>query len=232
VCFQAEQGQKFRLYRPPAVTILLSMLTTSTPLRPRTSDRFSSLMELYERNYMLVRLLAPRLREMDVGEHVSRVDGAMSLELSQVEHDRYTSTFNLTYRFSSGHRHAREPDLAVRLYHDARTCEVMSGLLPGETVTPRRTRDLRDGWRLNRFLHRWLGYCLRQGHGFGAAEAGPNGTSPGLSAPTSSVVDVLPAEGVGADGRVSRCSVGKSDAPADSSAEDGSLLDGAGHSLG
>ena len=145
------------------------MQTTLIPLRPRTSDRFSSLMELYERNYILVRLLAPRLREMEAGDHVSRIEGAMPLELSGVEHGRYTTTFNLTYRFSSRHRNAREPDLAIRLYHDARTCEVMSGLLPGETEEPRRTRDLDEGWRLNRFLHRWLGYCLRQGHGFGAA---------------------------------------------------------------
>jgi len=167
---------------------MMRMLTTTTPLKPRTSDRFASLMELYERNYMLVRLLAPRLREMGDGEHVSRVDGAMPLELSRVEHGRYTSTFNLTYRFSSRHRHAREPDLVVRLYHDARTCEVMSGLLPGETVEPRRTRDLRDGWRLNRFLHRWLGYCLRQGHGFESATAG----LPATGMPTTSDRSELP----------------------------------------
>jgi len=127
-------------------------------------------MEVYERNYMLVRLLAPDLREMTEGEHVSSAPGAMPLVLDRIAHDRYTTTFNLTYRFSSRHRHAREPDLSIRLYHDARTCEVMSGLLPGERLSPRRTRDLDEGWRLNRFLHRWLGYCLRQGHGFGTGD--------------------------------------------------------------
>jgi len=123
-------------------------------------------MELYERNYVLVRLIAPRLREMGEGAYLSRAPGAMPLELSRIEHGRYTTTFKLTYRFSSRQRHAREPDLAIRLYHDARTCEVMSGLLPGCRVDVRRTRDLKEGWRLNRFLERWLGYCLRQGHGF------------------------------------------------------------------
>lgn len=141
------------------------MQTTLSP-RHRTSGRFASLMELYERNYVLVRLIAPRLREMGEGEYLSRAPGAMPLELSRIEHDRYTTTFNLTYRFSSRQRHAREPDLAIRLYHDARTCEVMSGLLPGCRIGVRRTRDLDEGWRLNRFLERWLGYCLRQGHGF------------------------------------------------------------------
>ena len=148
------------------------MQSTLLPLRPRTSGRFASLMELYERNYMLVRLLAPELRGMAEGEHVSAAGEAMPLVLDRIEHGRYTTTFNLTYRFSSRQRNAREPDLSIRLYHDARTCEVMSGLLPGERRTPRRTRDLDEGWRLNRFLHRWLGYCLRQGHGFGTARAG------------------------------------------------------------
>lgn len=135
-------------------------------------------MELYERNYMLVRLIAPRLREMGEGEHLSEVPGATPLVLSHVEHGRYTTTFNLTWRFSARQRHAREPDLAIRLYHDARTCEVMSGLMPGRRagegerrLEPRRTRDLDEGWRLNRFLERWLGYCLRQGHGFGTDSA-------------------------------------------------------------
>ena len=43
---------------------------------------------------------------------------------------------------------------------------VMSGLLPGSRHEIRRTRDLEEGRRLNRFLNKWLRYCLRQGHGF------------------------------------------------------------------
>jgi len=162
----------------------MAQMQTTLTLRPRTSGRFASLMELYERNYMLMRLLAPRLREMGEGEHVSRAPKAMPLVLSRIVHDRYTTTFNLTYRFSSRQRHAREPDLAIRLYHDARTCEVMSGLLPEFRDGPRRTRDLDDGWRLNRFLHRWLGYCLRQGHVIGAAaEPRPDVAEPGTVDP-------------------------------------------------
>lgn len=158
---------KFCLYRSATVTIMNRMQTLLTPL-PRTSGRFASLMELYERNYVLVRLIAPRLRELGEGVHVSQPAGLMPLELSNPVHDPYTTTFNLTYRFTaSTHRAQREPDLNIRLYHDARTCEVMSGLLPGCPLEPRRTRDLDEGWRLNRFLERWLGYCLRQGHGFG-----------------------------------------------------------------
>lgn len=141
--------------------------------KPRNSGRFSSLMDLYEQNYMLVRLLAPELKQMGSGCFVSAAPGTLTLELSELQHSRYTSTFKLTYRFSSDSargRSEREPDLAIRLYHDARSCEVMSGLMPEGRVEVRRTRDLEEGRRLNRFLNRWLSYCLRQGHQFDGRE--------------------------------------------------------------
>jgi len=125
-------------------------------------------MELYEKNYMLVRLLAPDLKSLPEKRYVSRPDGLLPLELSAIEHNRYTTTFKLTYLFSTASRHDREPDLVVRLYHDARTCEVMSGLIPSMRTESRRTRDLDNGYRLNRFLHKWVSYCLRQGHSFDA----------------------------------------------------------------
>jgi len=125
-------------------------------LRPKTSGRFSALMDLYEQNYILARVLIPELREMQGGTFRSRVEGCMTLELSEIAHTRYTSTFNLTYRFSSELRYAREPDLMLRLYHDARTCEAMSGLLSSRTNEIRRVRDLSNGHRLNRFVGKWL----------------------------------------------------------------------------
>ena len=137
--------------------------------RPKTTERFTTLMEMYEKNYVLIRLLAPELKQMVQGRYVSSVEGAMPLELLVSEHSRYTSTFNLTYRFSGSPekgRRDREPDLAIRLYHDSRSCEVMSGLLPEGRIEIRRTRDLDEGRRLNRFLNKWLSYCIRQGHTF------------------------------------------------------------------
>jgi len=127
-------------------------------------------MELYENNYMLIRLLAPGLKSYRNDSYVSQPDGLLPLELSAIEHNRYTTTFKLTYLFSANisnnTRHDREPDLTIRLYHDARTCEVMSGLIPSMKTESRRTRDLDDGYRLNRFLHKWVSYCIHQGHGF------------------------------------------------------------------
>ena len=146
-------------------------------LRPKTTGRFNSLMELYEKNYMLIRLLAPGLRTYQARTYTSGPDGLLPLELSAIEHNRYTTTFKLTYLFSSSSRHEREPDLTVRLYHDARTCEVMSGLIPAMRTESRRTRDLDDGYRLNRFLHKWVSYCLRQGHSFEVSKEQTDGSS-------------------------------------------------------
>ncbi len=153
--------------------------------KPKNSGRFATLMELYELNYVLIRLLAPELKSMSDEEHVSKAPGAMPLVLDHLAHDRYTTTFKLTYEFSSGQRHAREPNLTIRLYHDARSCEVMSGLLPGSRHEIRRTRDLEEGRRLNRFLNKWLRYCLRQGHGFTGASSE---TTPQRSAPPQRLV--------------------------------------------
>ena len=134
----------------------------------RSTGRFERLMDLYERNYMLMRLLVPELRSLQEGCFVSEADDVPSLELRDISHSKYTSTFKLTYHFSDTQAGARpyEPDLSIRLYHDARTCEVMSGLLPEDRLVERRTRDLDEGQQLNQFLNKWLGYCLRQGHSF------------------------------------------------------------------
>lgn len=128
-------------------------------------------MELYENNYMLVRLLIPELRQLPASDadpvtYVSSVPGGLDLELSAIEKSKYTTTFNLTYRFTNDLRNPREPDLTIRIYHDARTCEVMSGLLQGLKHGPLRRRDLHEGYRLNRFLSKWARYCLMQGHSF------------------------------------------------------------------
>jgi len=117
---------------------------------------------------MLMRVLAPELRSMGEGCFVSRSKGTPALELRDITHSKYTTTFKLTYHFSASDQELKpyEPDLFIRLYHDARTCEVMSGLLPEVRVEARRTRNLEDGQRLNQFLHRWLSFCIRQGHCF------------------------------------------------------------------
>jgi uncharacterized protein YqiB (DUF1249 family) len=105
---------------------------------------------------------------------VSRVTGALDLHLTVRERTRYTSTLNLSYRFSDSGDCGPAPDVVVRMYHDAQLAEVISHSRRHdcrEAVYDRfRTRySLEMKWQVNRFLHKWLGYCLHQGHGFSPA---------------------------------------------------------------
>ena len=146
--------------------------------RTKTTERFGDLMELYERNYVQLRLLIPDPKHGPIATTVSNVPGCMTLYLQLIEQSPYTSTLRLTYRFldsasplkdQPGPRMAlratAEPDLSIRVYHDARSAEVMSGLLHGQQH-PRKTRGLEGSWHLNRFLYKWLRYLLYRGHGF------------------------------------------------------------------
>ncbi len=132
--------------------------------RPRTSARFCDLMELYEQNYMLLRLLVPSLRTGAAGAAVSSVPGCLDLYVELTEKSRYTSTLRLTHRFVDGNRASLEPDLYVRIYHDARTAEVVSGVLNGMRYGERRGRSLQRSREPNRFLFKWLRFLLHRGH--------------------------------------------------------------------
>ncbi|MEM7258799.1 MAG: DUF1249 domain-containing protein [Pseudomonadota bacterium] len=132
----------------------------------KTSDRFGNLMELYEKNYMQLRLLIPELKRIPQMPVVSHVSGCLPVYFKLLEQTPYTSRLHLTYRFGDA-RDARAmvaPDFEIRVYHDARTAEVVSGLLHGQQHVERKTRNLDDSWRLNRYLYKWLAYLLRRGH--------------------------------------------------------------------
>ena len=138
----------------------------------KTSDRLARLMELYESNYLLVRLLIPELTDMQHESYVSAQEDCLDLHLSILERCKYTTTIKLTYKFED-QPDRDEPDLIIRIYHDARTAEAMSGLIHGHRHEQRRIRDLDEGWILNRFLYKWIRYCLHRGHRFSALETAP-----------------------------------------------------------
>ncbi len=147
------------------------------PLRQKykTTDRFGNLMELYEKNYMQLRLLIPDLKNGPLSPGISEVQGCLPVHLNVTEQSPYTSTLHLTYKFIDGrtNRAHMEPDFSIRVYHDARTAEVVSGLLHGEQHVQRQTRNLDYSWRLNRFLYKWLSYLLRRGHRFDVLQEQP-----------------------------------------------------------
>jgi len=136
--------------------------------KPKTSVRFGNLMELYEQNYVLMRLLVPDLKSAELQTRVSKVDGCLPLYMQLIEKTPYTSTLRLTYRFIEADgqrmRAQAEPNMMLRVYHDARTAEVISGHIHGQQHVQRKTRGLDGSWRLNRFLYKWLRYLRHCGH--------------------------------------------------------------------
>jgi uncharacterized protein YqiB (DUF1249 family) len=131
---------------------------------------FAGLMELYECNYIRLRNLVPDLDVMP--DHVvSRIDAVLDLHLRIVERCKFTTTLNLTYYFHDKQGRFPAPDMQVRMYHDAQVGEVIAcgrrrGVRHAVYNRMYNRYSLSEKWRMNRFLQKWLGYCLLQGHRF------------------------------------------------------------------
>ncbi len=124
---------------------------------------FSGLMDLYEHNYLRLRKIVPDLEIAD--EMISVSPGHLDLYLSVSERCKYTTMLRMTYQFQQNGKTVCQPDMHIRIYHDARIAEVQDRL-------DRKHRRIYSGqtleqkWKLNRFLYKWLGYCIFQGHYF------------------------------------------------------------------
>jgi uncharacterized protein YqiB (DUF1249 family) len=110
----------------------------------------------------------------------------MDLYLEIQEQAPYTTQVRLTHLFADPGADAPrpDPDVCLRVYHDARQVEVLD---LSQSVLPLRRiyahPALADKWRANLFLSKWLAFCVRQGHCFGARSAAPSqfATDPSLS---------------------------------------------------
>ena len=127
-------------------------------------------MGLCEENYLLLRRLAPGVRH-GVGRFLSHGPGGVDLHLEIEEQSPYTTQLRLTYLFDANEGCGRraDPDARLRVYHDARQVEVMDlqhSVLP--LCNAYQHPALADKWQRSLFLARWLMFCLRQGHRFGA----------------------------------------------------------------
>ena len=132
------------------------------------SKDFAGLMELYECNYIRLRNLVPDLDAVPE-QMVSRVAGALDLHVAITERCRFTTTLNLTYYFNDREGRFPAPDMRVRMYHDAQVGEVLScgrrrGIRTAVYNRMYHRYSLLEKWRMNRFLQKWLGYSLMQGH--------------------------------------------------------------------
>lgn len=137
---------------------------------------FTGLMTLYESNYLkLQHLLEGQLSELNDG--VSRSDRDCDLHLCVNARDRYTTTFRLTYWFDTRPQEASEsdpvadPDLTLRLYHDARLLEALSVAKfhrhhKLQELARHHIDELDRRWQRNMMLNKWLDFLLDSGHCF------------------------------------------------------------------
>lgn len=136
---------------------------------------FVSLMSLYESNYIRLGWLIQDLGAIS-GAAVSRVAGDCPLHLTVEDRSRYTTTLTLTYIFEGESASLADPDLQIRVYHDARLAEVQScarwhrhSML--ESIRSGLARAVGDRWLRNIMLNKWLDYCVERGHSFTALSA-------------------------------------------------------------
>lgn len=138
--------------------------------RPTRPGSFTALMSLYESNHVRLAWLVDDIARLS-GEYRSVVPGDAPLVLRVVEHHRYTNELNLTYLFEEQGEQIADPDLAIRVYHDARLAEAMSchnshrhrALRGFDTDAG---SELRRRWMRNVMLNKWLEYCADLGHRF------------------------------------------------------------------
>jgi hypothetical protein len=147
-----------------------SLCVTSWRARPVS---FVSLMTLYESNYIRLRGLVGEARALS-GRVVSSVPGDLDLHVEALEHSPYTTILRLTYVFEDAGEPVADPDLEVRVYHDARLAEASRcgrwGRHPALAhVQARLPAALGERWLRNMMLNKWLDYCAERGHGFRAA---------------------------------------------------------------
>ncbi|MGA9853910.1 MAG: DUF1249 domain-containing protein [Gammaproteobacteria bacterium] len=141
-------------------------------VQPRS---FAGLMTLYEGNHVRLRQLLGNLWHLP-SKLVSTSSTDLSIHLSLDGCSRYTTSMRMTYQLEAEGSILADPDLLVRIYHDARLAEAVSCC-----ETPRRkvfsglwvpaADEFEKRWLLNILLNKWLEHCLDHRHIFGQSRA-------------------------------------------------------------
>ena len=143
-----------------------SLIIPECVYRPGT---FTGLMTLYESNYIKLHTLTKTF-DWANDTVVSTVHDDNDLHAALVRREPYTTTLKLTYWFRESQGDVvADPDLILRVYHDARLVEAMSGR---ERHCHHKLRELSLSsgaeldrrWRVNMLLNKWLDYLCDVGH--------------------------------------------------------------------
>lgn len=144
-----------------------SVIALPRPTRPKT---FTGLMTLYESNFLRLGWLIADLHKIPPRQ-VSSPPGDLPLHLDVLELSTYTTTLRLTYYFEDAGDFVADPDLSVRIYHDARLVETLNcttrhrhQLLRSFKTIP--GQEMQRRWERNMMLNKWLEYCAEIGHRF------------------------------------------------------------------
>lgn len=147
--------------------IVDSLLQPQCVFRPGS---FSGLMTIYESNYVRLRQLLPDV-ETFAGERLSASARDCDLHACVLDRQSYTTTLKLTYEFpEAGGAMVLDPDLTVRVYHDARLAEAMAVCAEHrhaklqELARQHSRAELGRRWQSNMMLNKWLDYLQDMGH--------------------------------------------------------------------
>ena len=151
----------------------MDLANPKTLLRLGRPESFSGLMNLVDENYQRFQRLAPDY-PLPFDTAVSRSESDFDLYLTVLERCRYTTTVHLTYRFSASENTWRaDPDVTLRLYHDAGVAEVVDSCRSRcdflQDIDPQVGGWLQRQHARNLMVYKWLGYLLQHGHGFAMA---------------------------------------------------------------
>jgi uncharacterized protein YqiB (DUF1249 family) len=137
---------------------------------------FTGLMTLYESNYIKLSALTTEF-DWSGCSMISSSARDNDLHAHLVRREAYTTTLKLTYWFEeAGGVVVPDPDLIVRIYHDARLAEAVAGR---DRHTHHKLRELAGDsgaeldrrWRINMMLNKWLDYLFDVGHVLNAKSA-------------------------------------------------------------
>jgi uncharacterized protein YqiB (DUF1249 family) len=135
---------------------------------------FTGLMTLYESNYLKLGELLGDSNDLS-GRLVSRSAVDFDLHLELLRRDRYTTTLKMTYWFDelvdSELSQIADPDLTIRIYHDARLVDVVWSVDRHRHYKLQERASLHGTalgarWRSNIMLNKWLDYLLEMQHRF------------------------------------------------------------------
>ena len=153
------------IVKPVKVVLTDSLIVPECIVKPAS---FVGLMTVYESNYVRLRQLLPDCETFD-DDRVSNSDKDCALYLSCVERQPYTTTIRLTYLFEEQFDVIADPNLTVRIYHDAKLAEAMAHCEEHRHVKLRElasahSRELDRRWARNMMFNKWLDYLQDMGH--------------------------------------------------------------------